>query len=355
MTEVFEGSCLCGTIKYQTRSRPKAVSHCHCNQCRKSHGAAFASYGSVLRIDLHVIQGRACLESYQSSDSVLRQFCQTCGASLFWSNTQGKCSDWISIALGTLDTKFTSGKQKHVEVASHAPWYEICDDWTQSDQALGIRKLPSMGGLGETRTYPWQGCSVYRTLGNPPLALQKLTQLCSIIANDPVRMRILRMVKEQQLPDCWVAAGFVRSAIWDEFHQRHTSTLPEDVDVIWFDRAQATAVVDAHYETALRSMDSTVKWSVKNQARMHLRNADLPYTSATDAMTYWPETATAIAVRLTESGIEVAAPFGLDDLFDLIVRPTARFQFEKRQEYLKRLRLKNWLATWPDLKILAAD
>lgn len=31
---------------------------------------------------------------------------------------------------------------------------------------------------------------------------------------------------------------------------------------------------------------------VKNQARMHLRNGDRPYQSATDAMRYWPETAT---------------------------------------------------------------
>ena len=185
--------------------------------------------------------------------------------------------------------------------------------------------------------------------------MQKLNQLRTIISSDPVRMRILSMVKEQGLPDCWVAAGFVRSAIWDELHQRQTSNLPYDVDVIWFDPERVTAAVDLGYEAALRSMDRAVRWSVKNQARMHLRNGDLPYPSATDAMTYWPETATAIAVRLTESGIEVAAPFGLDDLFNLIVRPTARFQIEKRQEYLNRLRMKNWLATWPDLNILAAE
>lgn len=185
--------------------------------------------------------------------------------------------------------------------------------------------------------------------------MQRLAQLRSIIFSDPVRMRILQMVKAQELPDCWVAAGFVRSAIWDELHHRHTSDLPGDIDVIWFDRTRATAAVDADHEAALRGLDSTVSWSVKNQARMHLRNTDLPYTSATDAMTYWPETATAIAVRLTDSGIEVAAPFGLDDLFNLIVRPTARFQFERRQEYPNRLRLKNWQATWPDIKIHAPD
>lgn len=129
MADTLQGSCLCGAVRYEIRSRPKALSHCHCGQCRKSHGAAFASYGSVPRSDLHIIQGSAELKSYQSSESVLRQFCLECGSSLFWARCQGEYSDWISIALGTLDTPFTCHKQRHVEVTSKAPWYEIDDRW----------------------------------------------------------------------------------------------------------------------------------------------------------------------------------------------------------------------------------
>lgn len=186
--------------------------------------------------------------------------------------------------------------------------------------------------------------------------MSQLSQVQTIIAADPVRWRILRLVQEMELPDCWIAAGFVRSAIWDHLHQRNASPLPPDVDVIWFDSERVTAKVDAEIQATLRGMDSTLNWSVKNQARMHLRNADLPYTSAVDAMTHWPETATAVAVRLgTEDMIEVAAPLGLDDLFNLTVRPTKKFQADKRQIYLNRLRSKNWLATWPNLKIAPID
>lgn len=133
MTDTFQGSCLCGAVKYEIRSRPKALSHCHCSQCRKGHGAAFASYGSVLRNDLLLVQGADDIKSYSTSASVLRQFCAHCGSSLFWSKSQGEYSDWISIALGTLDTPFTSEKQKHIQVTSKAPWYEIRDPWPQSD------------------------------------------------------------------------------------------------------------------------------------------------------------------------------------------------------------------------------
>jgi hypothetical protein len=132
MTGMFQGSCLCGEVRYEIKSRPKALSHCHCSQCRKGHGAAFASYGSVPRADLHLIQGAQHITAYRSSESVLRQFCGQCGSSLFWSKSRGEYADWISIALGTLDTSFTLDKQRHIEVASKASWYEIQDQWPKS-------------------------------------------------------------------------------------------------------------------------------------------------------------------------------------------------------------------------------
>ncbi len=86
---------------------------------------------------------------------------------------------------------------------------------------------------------------------------------------------------------------------------------------------------------------------------MHLRNGDQPYASATDAMIYWPETATAVAVRLAaDDELEIAAPFGLDDLFDLVVRPTERFREEKRHQFVERLQNKQWLTKWPGLTVL---
>jgi len=133
MAESFQGSCLCGAIRYELLSPPRALSHCHCSQCRKSHGAAFASYASVPRGDLRILQGTEALKSYASSESVRRQFCSHCGSSLFWSQGQGEFSDWISIALGTLDTVFTSHKHRHIQLASKAPWFELADHWRQSE------------------------------------------------------------------------------------------------------------------------------------------------------------------------------------------------------------------------------
>lgn len=184
--------------------------------------------------------------------------------------------------------------------------------------------------------------------------MDRLAELQALIASDPQRMRVLALVHALDLPDCWVGAGFVRNRVWDHLHARPVSPLPEDIDVVWYDSDHCTPERDRALESMLSTHGATLAWSVKNQARMHGRNGDLPYASAPDAMRYWPETATAVGVRLDHDGaIEVAAPFGLHDLFDAIVRPTPRFATDKQPLFLERVRAKRWLTHWPGLQLAA--
>ncbi len=176
-------------------------------------------------------------------------------------------------------------------------------------------------------------------------------ELRKILSSDSQRWRVLATVRSLALPDCWIGAGFVRNAVWDRLHGRPPGGLSGDVDVLWFcpDRAHASA--DERLQAELSELQPRIAWSVKNQARMHLRNDDAPYASTADAMRYWPETATAIAARLTRRGeCEIAAPFGLDDLFGLVLRPTPRFAGGKHQTYVDRVRTKGWLTAWPLLR-----
>ena len=176
--------------------------------------------------------------------------------------------------------------------------------------------------------------------------------LRAILAHDPLRLRVLAAVRSLGLPDCWVAAGFLRNAVWDHLHGRPCSPPAGDIDVIWFDAQHADPAEDRRLEAGLKAIDPTLDWSVKNQGRMHLRNGDAPYASASDAMRRWPETATAVAVRLTAGDeLEFAAPFGFDDLFALIVRPTPAFHGDRHVNFLERVRDKAWLRAWPLLRM----
>lgn len=131
MDEFYQGSCLCGAVTYEVSAPLKAVSHCHCAKCRKAHGAAFATYASAPRSAVSVASRVDALRRFQSSAGVTRQFCSICGTSLFWSDANGEFADWISIAVGTLDTPFDALKQRHTCVTEKAPWFEIEDRWPQ--------------------------------------------------------------------------------------------------------------------------------------------------------------------------------------------------------------------------------
>lgn len=178
--------------------------------------------------------------------------------------------------------------------------------------------------------------------------------IAALLRADALRWHLLGLVAELALPDAWIAAGFVRNAVWDALHDREPGIPDGDVDVIWFDPSRTDPALDRAIEAALRAKDPAIMWSVKNQARMHLRNGDRPYASAKDAMCHWPETATAIAVRRTgENTCEVAAPFGLDDLFGLVVRPGPRFADERRIIFESRIGEKRWFERWPRLIAVA--
>lgn len=176
--------------------------------------------------------------------------------------------------------------------------------------------------------------------------------LKALIRQDQERQRLLSLVHSLGLPDCWIAAGFIRNAVWDFLHRKAPSCPSGDIDVIWFDPARNSKSIDLQLEDRLKRFDGAIDWSVKNQSRMHVGNGDPPYQSASDAMRFWPETATAVAVRYIDGGdLEIAAPFGLEDLYGAVVRPTPRFQGAKRAMFDERLKCKKWLEQWPSLRV----
>ena len=184
----------------------------------------------------------------------------------------------------------------------------------------------------------------------PQCESKRQALLRSILAHDAARMALLAQVEALGLSDCWVAAGFVRAAVWDALHGRSATPPGADIDVIWFDAARIEKK-DRAIERHLQATAPGHAWSIKNQARMHLRNGDAAYTSCADAMRFWPETATSVAVRISAGELETMASFGLADLFGLVLRPTPAFSGEKRAVFEQRVARKRWLEIWPQLQL----
>lgn len=193
-------------------------------------------------------------------------------------------------------------------------------------------------------------------------------QLKQLLLDDSVRMAALNCLYKLQLPQGYIGAGFVRNLVWDYLHSYESPTPLADVDVIYFAPKEHKCRQHA-YEKQLKQMMPQLNWEVRNQALMHRKHGHAPYQSALDAIGYWTECETAIAVRLTpdhtiaegeenllsaslpngiSESIEIIAPFGLGSLFEGDITPNPNRESEP---FRKRMADKNWLTLWPRLNV----
>lgn len=181
--------------------------------------------------------------------------------------------------------------------------------------------------------------------------MKSTDDIAVLIANHADMTAHLRAVAQLNLPDGWIGAGFVRDAVWDALHDRTPDCARlNDVDVVFFDPRNIDADDDRAIEHRLAALMPGRPWSVKNQARMHWRNRESPYRDTADAVSRWPETATAIAARWHEGRVEILAPLGVCDLLGLVVRPTPAFR-SRTDAVAQRVISKGWRTRWPRLRV----
>ena len=204
--------------------------------------------------------------------------------------------------------------------------------------------------------------------------MQDLERLGDIIKRDPFRMDCLHALRMLDLPQGYIGAGFVRNAIWDDLHNNDISTSLNDIDVIYFSdevsqtqsihalnlpkekedaQSQAlflTKLKEQEIERELSRLVPQANWQVKNQARMHVAHAHAPYQNCHDAISYWIERETCVAVRLlANDDLDILAPFGLEANFagTISINP----KYPRPEVFKQRLASKNWLTVWPLLKV----
>lgn len=174
------------------------------------------------------------------------------------------------------------------------------------------------------------------------------------IQSDSDMMLILKIIEGLELKDSWLAAGAVRNYIWNVVSGRSGFDDTTDIDVVFFDPDMSDEETQA-LERKLLSQYPQYQWQVKNQYHMHRYSPDTePYHSTRDAIAKYPETCTAVALRQYQGKVDLFAPYGLEVISRLVVKPTPHFQASpsRMKLYRERLAKKDWLAKWPQLQVL---
>lgn len=183
-------------------------------------------------------------------------------------------------------------------------------------------------------------------------------RLKAIVRADPGLMQVLETVRGLGLNDWRIFSGAVYQSVWNAATGRPAGYGIRDYDLGYFDAdvswdAEDAVIrrVAAAFEPPLREMVE-----VRNQARVHLWFQDRfgePYEALTgtdQALGRFVAPAFAVGVRLEPDGeISVAAPFGLQDVFDMVLRPNPDRPPAKGWDKAVR----SAQARWPELRVIA--
>jgi hypothetical protein len=173
----------------------------------------------------------------------------------------------------------------------------------------------------------------------------------------PGVMAVLEAVRETCLPDWRLFSGAVYQTIWNGLTGRPADHGIRDYDVAYFDTDLSRETETRHQVELLAHVPDPMRGRIEavNQARVHLwfeQKFGRPYAalSRTDgALRRSLFTAHAVGVRLEpDDSLVIAAPYGLGDIFDMVLRPNPELPVigahaEKARQALER---------WPELVVL---
>lgn len=182
-------------------------------------------------------------------------------------------------------------------------------------------------------------------------------RLIDIVRADPMLMQVLTTVRGLDLPDWRLFSGAVYQGVWNAQTGRPVGYGVKDYDIGYFDPDTSWDAEDVFIKRVAAAFDAPLNSlvEVRNQARVHLwfgEHFNEPYeplTRTDEALGRFVAPTFAVGVRLeAEGAISVAAPFGLQDVFDMVIRPNPN-----------RPRATGWdkviasaRARWPELTVV---
>ncbi len=181
-------------------------------------------------------------------------------------------------------------------------------------------------------------------------------RLGDIVRADADLMHVLTTVRDLGLPDWRVFSGAVYQSVWNHVTSRSTGYGIKDYDLGYFDPDTSWDAEDLVIKRVAAAFDLPFRdmVEVRNQARVHLWfrekfGESYDALNGTDeALSRFVAPAFSVAVRLeADDTISVASPFGLEDVFAMVLRPNPTRGLAKGWDRV----VESARARWPELRV----
>ena len=116
------GGCACGAIRYESTGEPLFSINCHCRDCQRETGGAYAPIVGVPTAGFRLLQGtpRYFAVTADSGSKTRRAFCAECGSPLF--GRPESRTDMVTIRVGSLDQPGGFRPTQDIFTARAQPW-----------------------------------------------------------------------------------------------------------------------------------------------------------------------------------------------------------------------------------------
>ena len=122
MTKKLTGGCLCGAVEFSVNDEFKAFYQCHCKQCQKLTGTAFASNIITAPKNIQWIKGKSNVTEYDHpTREFSKSFCTLCGSALPFIN---KTKTSLIVPAGSLNEPPEIQPKANIFASEEAPWLE---------------------------------------------------------------------------------------------------------------------------------------------------------------------------------------------------------------------------------------
>ena len=182
-------------------------------------------------------------------------------------------------------------------------------------------------------------------------------RLIDIVRANAGLMHVLRVMRDLDLPDWRLFSGAVYQSVWNERTDRAPGYGVKDYDIGYFDPDTSWDAEDEVIKRVAAAFAPELRdiVEVRNQARVHLwfegkfGEAYEPLTCTDDAPARFVAPAFALGVRLEkDDAISIVAPFGLQDVFDMVIRPNPTRSLARGWDRV----IANARGRWPEITVI---
>lgn len=191
---------------------------------------------------------------------------------------------------------------------------------------------------------------------NPKIDQKQIDRLEEMLKQNKTLQIVLDRAELLGMPNWYLGAGCISQTVWNILHGFDPEKNIKDYDLVYYDASDISYEAEDIFVQKAKKLFENLPATIDliNEARVHLwiekkfGYAIDQYQSVEEAISTWPTTITCVGVARRNGKMRVYATFGLDDVFNMILRPNKRLVTEEVYEK----KVQKWTKIWPKLTVV---